>query len=125
MTEIYHDNPAWINPLSAAPLGIRDGDAIRVRSEIGEMETTARVTPAIVPGTIAISFHCGHWEYGRYASGNKSPLAAGDDPEFERKWWKTNGAHPNWIIPNDPDPINGQQRWMDAVVRVSKAGSVA
>jgi hypothetical protein len=30
-------------------------------------------------------------------------------------------VHPNWIIPNKPDPINGQQIWMDTVVKVTKA----
>jgi hypothetical protein len=30
-------------------------------------------------------------------------------------------VHPNWIIPNKPDPINGQQAWMDTVVKVTKA----
>jgi hypothetical protein len=29
--------------------------------------------------------------------------------------------HPNWLIPNSPDPVNGQQRWMDTVVRVTRA----
>ena len=81
LSEIYHDNPAWINPLSAEKLGIEDGDAIKVSSKVGgEMETTARVTPAIVPGAIAISFRCGHWEYGRYASGNKPPIARSRHP---------------------------------------------
>jgi thiosulfate reductase / polysulfide reductase chain A len=39
-------------------------------------------------------------------------------------WWKSNGEHPNWIIPNNPDPISGQQRWMDTVVNVSKLAGV-
>ena len=56
-----------------------------------------------------------------YASGKKAPNGSDDDPDFEHKWWKTNGAHPNWIIPNAPDPINGQQRWMDTVVEVARA----
>ena len=121
LSEIFHDNPAWINPASADRLGIGDGDRIKVRSSVGALETIARVTPAVVPGTIAISHHCGHWEYGRYASGKKAPNGSDDDPDFEHKWWKTNGAHPNWIIPNAPDPINGQQRWMDTVVEVARA----
>jgi anaerobic selenocysteine-containing dehydrogenase len=120
LTEIYHDNPGWMNPETAAARGIADGDAIRVTSAFGEIETTARVTPAVVPGVIAVSFHCGHWEYGRYASGNKSPTGTDDDPELKRKWWKTTGIHPNWIIPNRPDPINGQQSWMDTVVTVDR-----
>ncbi len=120
LTEIYHDNPGWINPETAAGKGIKHGDKIRVKSEIGEVETTAMVTPTVVPGVIAISHHLGHWEYGRYASGKKSPVGTDDDPELKRKWWKTYGVHPNWAIPNSPDPINGQWRCFDTVATVTK-----
>ena len=119
LTEIYHDNPGWINPVTAASKGISDGDLIVVKSAVGEIETKARVTPAVIPGVIAISHHCGHWEYGRYASGKKAP-GSGDETDFKRKWWNSGGEHPNWIIPNSPDPINGQLRWMDTVVTVTK-----
>ncbi len=75
----------------------------------------------MVPGVIALSHHCGHWEYGRYASGNPSPVGEIPDPDASRIWWNgRNGVHPNWIIPNSPDPISGQLRWMDTVVEVSK-----
>jgi anaerobic selenocysteine-containing dehydrogenase len=120
LTEIYHSNPAWVNPATAKALGIADGDRITVASTIGEIETRARVTPAVVPGVIAISHHCGHWEYGRYASGKKAPGGV-EDSDFKRKWWTDNGQHPNWIIPIAQDPINGEMRWMDTVVSVSKA----
>ncbi|VAX23358.1 Anaerobic dehydrogenases, typically selenocysteine-containing [hydrothermal vent metagenome] len=120
LTEIYHDNPAKINPETARPLGIKDGDKIKVKSEIGEIETVARVTGQVIPGIVAISHHCGHWEYGRYASGKKAPFADGEDPDLRLKWWKKNGVHPNWIIPNKPDPVGGQMRWMDTVVNVTK-----
>ena len=121
LTEMYHDNPAMINTKTAKMLGIKNGDKIKVKSEIGEITTTANVTEGVVPGVIAISHHVGHWEYGRYASGNKAPLAGDDDPDLKLKWWKTYGVHPNWIIPNRMDPINGQMRWMDNVVKVRKA----
>jgi anaerobic selenocysteine-containing dehydrogenase len=121
LTEIYHDNPAKINPVSAKPLGINDGDKIKVKSTVGEITTTANVTEGVVPGVVAISHHLGHWEYGRYASGKKAPLAGDDDPDLKLKHWDTYGVHPNWIIPNKPDPINGQQAWMDTVVKVTKA----
>ena len=121
LTEIYHDNPAMINTVTAKRLGIKNGDKIKVKSEAGEITTTANVTEAVVPGAIAISHHVGRWEYGRYASGKKAPMAAGDDPDFKLKWWTKGGVHPNWIIPNKPDPISGQQRWMDTVVKVTKA----
>ncbi|MBW2392085.1 MAG: molybdopterin-dependent oxidoreductase [Deltaproteobacteria bacterium] len=121
LTEAYHDNPAWINPVTAKRLGIKNGNKIKVKSEIGEITTTAKVTEGVVPGIVAISHHLGHWEYGRYASGNKAPLAGDNDPDLKHKWWKKHGVHPNWIIPNRPDPVAGQQRWMDTVVKVSKA----
>jgi thiosulfate reductase/polysulfide reductase chain A len=121
LTEMYHDNPANINTETAKRLGIHNGDKIKVKSEVGEITTTAKVTEAIVPGVVAISHHLGHWQYGRYASGKKAPLAGDDDPGLNEKWWDTYGVHPNWIIPNRPDPINGQQRWMDTVVKVVKA----
>ena len=44
------------------------------------------------------------------------------DAESSLMWWKGNhGVHPNWLIPNSPDPISGQLRWMDTVVSLSKA----
>ncbi len=122
LAEVYHNNPAWINPVTAKARGIYDGDRIKVTSEVGEMVTKARVTEAIIPGVVAISHHCGHWAYGRYASGRRAPFTDEDrgDRDFKLKWWTENGVHPNWIIPNSPDPINGQQRWMDTVVQVTR-----
>ncbi len=121
LSEIYHDNPAWLNPATAASRGIEDGDRIKVASKVGEIETIARVTPAMVPGAIGISMHCGHWRYGRYASDKRSPFATGNEPENGEIWWRGNhGQHPNWVIPNWPDPISGEQRWMDTVVTVTK-----
>jgi anaerobic selenocysteine-containing dehydrogenase len=125
LSEIYHENPAWINPETAAAHGVAEGDLVKIRSEAGEIETKVRVTPAVVPGVVAISSHCGHWEYGRYASGKPSPVGELPDPDAARIWWKgRNGVHPNWLIPNKPDPISGQQRWMDTVVTLSKPAVV-
>ncbi len=121
LSEIYHDNPAKINTATAKKLGIRDGARIKIKSDVGEFTTTANVTESIVPGVVAVSHHRGHWEYGRYASGKKPPFAVGDDPDLKLMWWKKHGTHPNWAIPNSPDPINGQQRWMDTVVKVTRA----
>jgi len=123
LTEIYYENPAWINPLTAKERGIGDGDRIRIASSRGEVEAIARVTHTITPGVIAVSTHAGRWEYGRYASGKRAPGGVDDIPHDGLKWWVSNGTHPNWIIPNSPEPISGQQRWMDTVVTVSKVGA--
>ncbi len=121
LAELFHDNPAWINPETASRLGIGDGDRIKVRSEVDEIVTKARVTDNIVPGIIAISYHVGRQESGRYASGRKSPFGRDDDIDLKFKWWNEYGVHPNWVIPNWVDPVSGQQRWMDTVVTVTKA----
>jgi anaerobic selenocysteine-containing dehydrogenase len=121
LTEIYHSNPAWINPATAAKKGIADGDRIRVTSPIGEIVTTARVTDAVHPQVIAISHHLGHFEYGEFASGNKAATGHECVPDCHNKWWSEVGVHPNWIIPNAPDPVAGQLRFNDTVVQVTKA----
>lgn len=122
LSEIYHDNPAWMHPKTAAARGIRDGAKIRVKSKVGEIVTKAKVTEGIHPDVVAISFHRGHWEYGRYASG-KAYWWASHHPEDKLNVWQKwdHGMHPNWIILNRPDPIGGQERYMDTVVTVEKA----
>ncbi len=127
LSEIYHDNPAMINSTTAKGLNIKNGDKIKVKSAVGEITTRANVTEAITPGVIAISFHCGHWQWGRFATAGQAsnPLAdtktEGIDPDISRIWWQEKGVHPNFIIPNSGDPIGGMQRWMDTVVTVRKA----
>jgi anaerobic selenocysteine-containing dehydrogenase len=127
LSEIYHENAAWLNPDTAAARGIADGDLVKVSSDVGEITIKARVTPAELPGVVSISFHCGHWRYGRYASSNPTPddlRSDVPDPDAHRVWWQgNNGAHPNWVILSRPDPISGQQRWNDTVVRVEKVAS--
>ncbi len=120
LTEIYHDNPVWINPKTAAAIGIKDGDIIMIKSKIGEIKIKAHVTEGIHPDVVAISHHVGHWEYGRYASGKKEPTSTDNDPDLALIWWKEHGVRPNWIIPIAGDPIGGTMRWMDTVVKVRK-----
>jgi anaerobic selenocysteine-containing dehydrogenase len=121
ISEVYHDNPGWMNPQTASALGISNGDKIKVKSGVGEIVITANVTEKIVPGTIAISFHVGREESGRYGSGKKSPEANDNDPDLKNKFWDTYGVNSNSIISNSSDPISGQLRCMDTVVTVTKA----
>lgn len=52
----------WVelHPRAAAPLGIENGDTVRVRTPRGAMELRALVTPTIRPDTLFIPFHYGH-----------------------------------------------------------------
>ncbi len=149
LQEIYHNNPAWINPATARRIlgkGVKEGDVIRIRLDMAELpwrkgkglakarEITARIhlTEGIHPDVIAVSYHCGHWAYGRYASGK---IVAEDRSDGENRWWQRGGradqdpklwndwrgVHPNWIIPNIPARVSGQFRSNDTVVSISKA----
>ncbi len=115
---------------------IKDGDLINVKSSVGQIIAKARVTESITPGVIAISFHCGHWAWGGYASGKPCKDNYGHlcETDCNNKWWGSNsvdkgptawrdgrGVHVNWIIPNAGDPIGGAMRYMDTVVKVTKA----
>jgi anaerobic selenocysteine-containing dehydrogenase len=108
-----------IHPQAAAKRGIRDGDKVKIQSDTGFVESVARVTESVYPGVVSVSFHCGHWAYGEYASG-KETVWHKCEPDCGRKWWKGIGVNPNWAIPAQPDPIGGQLRFMDTVVTVTK-----
>ena len=148
LQEIYHNNPAWIHPGTARRLlgaDAKDGDIVRIRYDMAQLPTAeGRGTPAATeitaklhftegmhPEAIAMSFHCGHWAYGRYASGK----AVTTQKDSEKRWWQCGGAcadrdpklwsdcrgvHPNWIIPNTPARVSGQFRSNDTVVTISK-----
>lgn len=122
LSEIYHSNPAIMNPVTAQKLGLHDKDTVKITSEIGSIVTPIDVREGVVPGVVAISHHCGHWAHGRFATAGKekSPFGRDDNLDLKRIWWKENGVHPNWLIPNKGDPIAGQLCFMDTVVTVVK-----
>jgi len=122
LTEIYHENPLLIHPETATANDIKDGDKVTVKSEIGSIEAVARLTEGVHKDIVASSFHCGHRQYGEYASGKKTIMHK-CEPDCGRKWWKEVGVNPNWVIPAKPDPIGGQLRYMDTVVTVTKMRS--
>jgi anaerobic selenocysteine-containing dehydrogenase len=126
LAELYHKNPAWINPKTAVSRGIKDGDLIRVSSKLGYIVTRAHVTEGIHPDVVAISTACGHSAYGRLAQlktqQQGAAWAQGGDPDIANNvWWNDKGVHPNPIIRLAVDPIGGSQGWFDTLVTVSKA----
>jgi len=90
-------SPGWhtwgeIHPETAKQLGVRDGRSIRVSSQQASIVVTARVTPNVVPGVIAIPLGLGRFGGGRWATGmgaNPLRLAGGGReaisglPDFE------------------------------------------
>ena len=132
LSEIFHQNPLWINPRTAAALGLADGDPVVVKSSVGTRKTRVRLTEGVHPQVVCFAMGAGHWEYGRIARAQRfDSRAAGKDagvelydPDTGFLWWDKhgNGWHLNPIIPVRPDPIGGNQAWMNAVVTVEKAG---
>ena len=45
----------WINTIDAEKLGIENGETVSVFNEHGEVHIQAKVTPRIIPGSLAIS----------------------------------------------------------------------
>ena len=126
LAEIAHSNPAWMNPQTAAKLGVKTGDLVRIESNVGYMVTKAYVFEGIHPKVVAIPTAFGHWGYGRLAqlkvNEKGGQWGANEDPDLRNVWWDDKGVHPNAIIPVVADPIGGSQGWYDTVVKVTKAG---
>ncbi|MCE4598602.1 MAG: molybdopterin-dependent oxidoreductase [Desulfurococcales archaeon] len=87
---------------TAKSLGISDGDEVVVESPIGKIRLKAKLSKAIHPEVVAISYHYGHFSR--------------DFPDYAKK-----GANPNWIIVLRPDMISGMTNFNDTKVRVYKA----
>ncbi|MBW2317063.1 MAG: hypothetical protein JRH10_23135, partial [Deltaproteobacteria bacterium] len=113
------------------------GDERRNLTKVGSV-ARVHLTEGIHPSVVALSFHCGHWAHGRYASGKgMDPALTGAEQTGEKIWWQRGmkpeeledptewsdirGVHPNWIIPNTPARVSGQFRSNDTLVRLSLA----
>ncbi|MGE4424077.1 MAG: molybdopterin-dependent oxidoreductase [Pseudodesulfovibrio sp.] len=99
---------AKLNPIDAGPLGLKDGDAIRIVSPVGTIECTAKLWEGVRPGTVAKCYGQGHWAYGHLAS---------------KEFGKTpRGGNNNFIIPADYDRLSGASAYYGTTrVRIEKA----
>ncbi len=96
LAEIVHSNPAWLNPQTAADLGLKDGDWIELtsftsqmlneqsthlnhlneeegkRTVVGTLRVPIVTMEGIHPKAIAMSNSCGHWQYTNVAQAKRS-----------------------------------------------------
>ncbi|NCG20252.1 MAG: molybdopterin-dependent oxidoreductase [Rhodobacterales bacterium] len=142
--EISHNNPVWINPIDAKRLQMRQGDLVRVETEIGWFVDKIWITEGIKPGVVAMSHHLGRWRLkeDQGVSRGASSLAKleedGDgghhlnilkgagpwessDPDTSRIWWKNVGVHQNLTHAVQPDPVSGAHCWLQKAINVRKA----
>ncbi len=66
-TTVMWNSWVEINPTTAYLLELENDDVVKLITEVGEIEASVYLYPAIRPDTIAISFGQGHTAYGRYA----------------------------------------------------------
>jgi len=143
LNELSHRNPLWMHGRDAERLGLRSGDLVKVRTEIGHFVNRVWVTEAIAPGVVACSHHIGRWRLneGEGSRWSATPVRIeqkGDgwllrqqeglgpfesaDPDSSRIWWSDGGVHQNLAFPVHPDPVSGMHCWHQKVV-VSRASA--
>lgn len=91
-----------INPATAAKRGIADGDRVRIKNEVGQIEAIARHYEGIRPDTVALPMIHGHWAHGRWAKG-RSPSGS-----------------TNEVVANVSEPISGLACYHSGKVFVEK-----
>lgn len=135
LDEIQHNNPALINPETAAKLGIKDGDKIKLirAASSGEakersIEAEAFITEGVHEKVIAMANGVGHTGFGRVAQGEKvkkKEISHRElrDANLELIWWGEHagtGVNAKHIVPIALDPIGGGQAWGEVVVQVAR-----
>jgi len=90
-----------MHPKAARDRGIRDGDTVKVTTDLGSIEAVVRVTELTRPDTVFLPFEHGHWAHGR--------------------WAKDRGSHVDSIIGNQSDRITGMANYYAVKVQIERA----
>ena len=120
LSEIFHENPLWMNEKTAVKLGIQEGDKIEIQSKGMKAMVEVRLTQSVHPEAVAIARDLGHWAYGHVAKGKrfKSP-----DVDTSLIWWNNDKSfHVNWLIQKEKDKLSGGMGWVVSVVKIKKSG---
>lgn len=91
-----------INPDTAKARGIRNGDRVRITSDLGSIEAECRYVAAHRPDTLVLPFEFGHWAQGRWAK-DRGP------------------GHSGEITANVSDPISGLASYYTGKVSLERA----
>jgi tetrathionate reductase subunit A len=131
---ILPENFVTINSTDARRLALRDGDPVRVTSASnpegvwrlgnGKDKPVAgklKVSEGVMPGTVGVCWHYGHWAYGAADVTINGEVVPGD-PRRGR------GLCTNAVLREDPalknvcleDPIGGSASFFDTMVKVEK-----
>ena len=102
LTGVVYGSWIELNPVTAAELGVADGDVVAVQSPTGSIEAPVLVYSAIMPNVVAMPIGQGHTQYGRYASGR--------------------GVNPLEIVAPQTDRITGAHAWAATRVILTPTG---
>ncbi len=91
-----------IHPETAKKRGIADGDRVRLKNDVGQLEVIARYFTGIRPDTVALPMIHGHWAQGRWAVG------------------RSVSGSTNEITANVSEPISGLACYHTGTVKVEK-----
>jgi len=102
ITKIFWDSWVELHPKTAAKLGVKEGDFVRVESDQGAIEAQVYIYKGVHVDAVAVPMGRGHEGYGRYAKGN--------------------GVNPLKILSPAVDKKSGELATHATRVRISKTG---
>jgi anaerobic selenocysteine-containing dehydrogenase len=119
LSEIFHENPLWMNEKTAERFGIREGDKIEIHSKGMKVTVKVHLTQSVHPEVIAIARHLGHWAYGNVARGKKFKSS---DQDTSLIWWNNGKSfHMSWLIQEERDLLSGGLSVMNTIVKIKKS----
>jgi anaerobic selenocysteine-containing dehydrogenase len=120
LSEVYHENPLWINQQTAKRLGIKEGEKVEISSKGMKAIVQVHLTQSVHPEVVAIARDLGHWAYGQVAKGKKFKSS---DADTSLIWWNNGKSfHVNWLIQKEKDRVSGGISGMSSVVKIKKSG---
>lgn len=120
LSEIAHSNVLLMNPTAAQRRDIKQGQRVRVSSDVGTVEVRVRITQGIHPQVVALASGFGHEALGRIA---RAESFQSDDPMTLHVWWgkKGTGVNVNTLVPGKTGKPGGLV-WMDTRVSIESVG---
>jgi anaerobic selenocysteine-containing dehydrogenase len=118
LSEMFHENPLWMNQKTAERLGIREGEKVELHSKGMKAVVHVHLTQSVHPEAVAIARDLGHWAYGHVAKGKKfkSP-----DADTSFIWWGNGKSfHVSWLIQEEKDRVSGGISGIDTVVKIKR-----
>lgn len=111
LMEMKPDNPLLMNPVTAARLGLQDGDAIWIESPYAKAKATVQVTERIHPEVVTLQHGYGHWGFGKVAKGSLNKI----------NQWSPAGTNDGQFMAGKAEKFSGMAVLKEIGVRITKA----